>query len=56
MRLFRFYLTVGILICLWFTIATARGWQAIDTGFLNSGGGGGVYGGRGYGGSWGGGK
>jgi len=55
MRLFQFYLAFGLLICLWFGIATAKGWRAIDTGFLNSGGSG-VYGGRGFGGSWGGGK
>lgn len=58
MRLLQAYLIVGILICLWYGVATAKGWRAIDTGFLNSGGSGGVgvYGGRGYGGSWGGGK
>jgi len=55
MRLFQAYLIIGVLICVWFSIATARGWRAIDTGFLNSGGSS-TYGGRGYGGSWGGGK
>ncbi|TWU15834.1 hypothetical protein [Allorhodopirellula heiligendammensis] len=56
MKLLQFYLVVGIGVCLWFSIATAYGWRAPDTGFLSGGSSGGVYGGRGYGGSWGGGK
>lgn len=57
MKLFQFYLFIGLAVCLWFSISTVYCWQAPDTGFLSGGGsGGGVYGGRGYGGSWGGGK
>lgn len=55
MKLLQFYLLVGVLVCLWFSVATAKGWRAIDTGLLNSGSSG-SFGGRGYGGSWGGGK
>jgi hypothetical protein len=53
MRLLQFYLFVGLLICVWFSFATAKGWRAINTGFLDSSS---SSGGRGYGGSWGGGK
>lgn len=55
MNLLRLYLFVGVLICLWFTVATAKGWRAVDLGFLNGGGGSSGYG-RTYGGAWGGGK
>jgi hypothetical protein len=51
------YLAMGVVICGWFTVAVAFAWRAPDFGVvksLNSGGGG--YGGRSYGGSWGGGK
>ena len=53
------YLSCGIVICLWFTAAAAFSWKSPDFGIvksMNSGGGGGYYRGRSYGGSWGGGK
>ncbi len=53
------YLSCGIVICCWFTAAAAFGWKSPDFGIvksMNSGGSGGYYGGRSYGGSWGGGK
>lgn len=60
MKLLQFYLVIGIAVCLWFSIATAYGWRAPSAGFSggrsDGGSGGFIYGGRGYGGSWGGGK
>lgn len=56
-NLSRIYLIVGIVVCGWFTTASALGWKATDYGILkslSSGGSGG--GGRVIGGSWGGGK
>ncbi|MCA9140227.1 MAG: hypothetical protein KDB00_25830 [Planctomycetales bacterium] len=57
------YLVVGFVICGWFTAAAALGWKAPNFGIakaITSGGSGssrgGYYGGRSYGGSWGGGK
>lgn len=56
MKLLQLYLVIGIAVCLWFGIATAYGWRAPSAGFSSGGSGGFIYGGRGYGGSWGGGK
>ncbi|MCS7470409.1 hypothetical protein NZK35_27480 [Stieleria sp. ICT_E10.1] len=56
------YLTMGLVICGWFTAAAAFSWRAPNFGIAkalqSSGSGGGGYygGGRSFGGSWGGGK
>lgn len=54
------YLVTSLVICSWFTMAAAFGWKAPNFGIaksLSSGGSrSGYYGGRSYGGSWGGGK
>lgn len=52
MTALKFHIAVGILVCVWFTIATAKGCRVPES--SGSSYGGGV--GRGYGGSWGGGK
>ena len=52
--IFNVYLVVGILICLWFTMAAANGWRAPNFGFLDGSSSSGS--GRSFGGSWGGGK
>ena len=49
--IFAIYLGVGILVCVWFTVAAAQGWRAPNFGVLD-----GSSSGRSYGGSWGGGK
>ena len=56
-KLSSIYLVAGILVCCWFTTASALGWRATDYGILKSlFSGGGSGGGRVIGGSWGGGK
>lgn len=55
------YLVMGFMICGWFTVAAAYHWKSPDFGVAKSFSGGGsgrsgYYGGRSYGGSWGGGK
>ena len=47
--LYKFYMIVGLGVCLWFTVAAVAGWKAPNLGGSSG------YG-RGYGGSWGGGK
>lgn len=48
----KIYIAVGIIICLWFTVAAANAWRAPNMGVLD----GSSSSGRSYGGSWGGGK
>lgn len=54
------YLVMGAMICGWFSAAAAYHWKSPDFGvtksFGSSSGRSGYYGGRSYGGSWGGGK
>jgi hypothetical protein len=55
-----FYLVVGISLCGWYTVAAAYRWKSPDFGIMKAlsegSSGGGYYGGRSYGGAWGGGK
>jgi hypothetical protein len=51
--IFNVYLAVGIVVCLWFTVAAANAWRAPNMGMLD---GSSSSSGRSYGGSWGGGK
>ncbi|MFK8114874.1 MAG: hypothetical protein AB8B91_21915 [Rubripirellula sp.] len=52
--IFNTYVAVGILVCLWFSLAAANGWRAPNFGVLDGSSSGSS--GRSYGGSWGGGK
>jgi hypothetical protein len=54
-KIFSVYLATGIVICLWFSVAAAKGWKAPNMGFLD-GSSSSSSSGRSYGGSWGGGK
>ncbi|GAA5506055.1 hypothetical protein Rcae01_01505 [Novipirellula caenicola] len=53
------YLSFGMSVCAWYSVAAAKGWQAPNLGFVDGFAAGRVSGGgygRSYGGSWGGGK
>lgn len=52
----RIHIVVGVLICLWFVIATSSGWRMPEGSSSYRGGSYGGGFGRGMGGSWGGGK
>lgn len=55
MTLLRVYLLIGALVCMWYSVAAVNGWKAVNLGIVDGMGSSGG-GGRGYGGSWGGGK
>ena len=53
---FKVFLVIGAMVCIWFTVATAKGWRVPVSSGGSYGSGGSGYGnsyGRGYGGSWG---
>lgn len=52
-KLLVFYVCFGAMVCIWYSVAAANGWRAVNLGILD---GSSSSSGRGYGGSWGGGK